>query len=290
MRSFHAFAKIFHKQVNNSTKKSCPLNRSDIAITAKHLTLQYRNKSILDDVSLDIYSGEVTALLGPNGTGKSSLLKLLCGEMSLTQQSNSLACLNYFGQPSSNWDKQILARHLGMLPQHSTLSFPFLVEEVVELGGLPLNVSKAELSQIACEKMELVGILSMAKQMYPQLSGGEKQRVHLARVLTQLHYAQSEQIFMLDEPTSALDLAHQHNTLRLAQDMARKGTAVVVVLHDLNLAAQYADRILLLNNGTIISDGSAWQTLTASNIDQVYGQKTILSPHPEYGFPVIMPA
>lgn len=262
----------------------------EIAIKAQHLTLQYGKKQILNDISLDIRLGEVTALLGPNGTGKSSLLKLLCGEASLSQQANSNASLQYFGKPTANWDKQQLARHLGMLPQHSTLSFPFLVEEVVELGGLPLNTSKAELSIIAREKMKQVDILAMAKQLYPQLSGGEKQRVHLARVLTQLHYAQSNRIFMLDEPTSALDLAHQHNTLQLVKEMAKTGTAVVLVLHDLNLAAQYTDRILLLDQGDIISDGNAWHTLTASNIEQVYGQKVLLSEHPQHGFPVIMPA
>ncbi len=262
----------------------------EIAIKAQHLTLQYGKKQILNDVSLDIRLGEVTALLGPNGTGKSSLLKLLCGEASLAQQANSKASLQYFGKPAANWDKQQLARHLGMLPQSSTLSFPFLVEEVVELGGLPLNASKAELCIIAREKMKQVGILPMAKQLYPQLSGGEKQRVHLARVLTQLHYAQSNRIFMLDEPTAALDLAHQHNTLQLVKDMAKTGTAVVVVLHDLNLAAQYADRILLLDQGDIMCDGNAWHTLTASNIEQVYGQKVLLSEHPQHGFPVIMPA
>lgn len=263
--------------------------QQEIAIKAQHLTLQYGKKRILNDVSLNIRLGEVTALLGPNGTGKSSLLKLLCGEASLAQQANSNASLQYFGKPVASWDKKQLARHLGMLPQHSTLSFPFLVEEVVELGGLPLNASKAELGIIAKEKMEQVGILAMAKQLYPQLSGGEKQRVHLARVLTQLHYAQSNRIFMLDEPTSALDLAHQHNTLQLVQDMAKTGTAVVVVLHDLNLAAQYADRILLLDQGSIISDGNAWDTLTELNIEQIYGQKVLISPHPQYGFPVIMP-
>ncbi|WP_245879906.1 heme ABC transporter ATP-binding protein [Vibrio gangliei] len=261
-------------------------SQHDIAIKARNLSLHYGKKNILNQLNLDIYQGKVTALLGPNGAGKSSLLKILCGE---SVCSSHEASLHYFGKPNVDWDKGLLARHLGILPQHSTLSFPFLVREVVELGGLPLGLPRKELALIAEEKMEQVGILSMASRHYPQLSGGEKQRVHLARVLTQLHLAQDNRIFMLDEPTSALDLAHQHNTLSLAKQMAQAGTAVVVVLHDLNLATQYADRILLLQGGNIVADGSAWQTLSPDNIYNVYGQSTLISTHPEYGFPVIMP-
>lgn len=269
--------------------KHLAITSTDIAIKARNITLQYGAKTILDSINLDIQSGQVTALLGPNGAGKSSLLKILCGEISLSDKAETKSSLHYFGKPTQDWHKDILAKHLGILPQHSTLSFPFLVREVVELGGLPHAISKNELREICQQKMQQVGISAFADRLYPQLSGGEKQRVHLARVLTQLHFAENHRIFMLDEPTSALDLRHQHKTLSLAQQMAQTGSAVVIVLHDLNLAAQYADRVLLLHNGTIVSDGNAWQTLSPENIEQVYGQKTLLSTHPEYGFPVIMP-
>lgn len=268
--------------------KSGQLAQGAVAIKARNINLSYGKRRILNDINLDIHSGQVTALLGPNGAGKSSLLKILCGEINLDNMASN-AYLHYFGKPSQDWDKAVLARHLGILPQHSTLNFPFLVREVVELGGLPLSVSKKELIAITQEKMQLVGILPLADHLYPRLSGGEKQRVHLARVLTQLHLAEQHRVFMLDEPTSALDLSHQHNTLQLAKQMAQSGSAVVIVLHDLNLAAQYSDRILLLHQGEIAADGNAWQTLSPQNIDKVYGQKTIISAHPEYGFPVIMP-
>lgn len=263
---------------------------SNMAIKARHISLNFGKKVILDDINLDIHFGQVTALLGPNGTGKSTLLKILCGEIPLSSSRHPNAELSYFGKPAADWNKQELARHLGILPQHSTLSFPFLVKEVVELGGLPLSLSNAELNQATKEKMQIVGMENMAEHSYPLLSGGEKQRVHLARVLTQLHQAGDKRIFMLDEPTSALDLAHQHNTLSLAKTMAQTGTAVVIVLHDLNLAAQYCDRILLLNNGEIVCDGSPWEALTAENIQAVYGQKTLVTSHPEQGFPVVLSA
>lgn len=266
------------------------INQAVNAITASNINLKYGSDVILDNINVEIKAGQVTALLGPNGAGKSSLLKILCGEQELNHTpTHSSPVIQYFGKPSTTWNKSVLAKHLGILPQHSTLSFPFLVKEVVKLGGLPLTVSNAELQNIAEEFMLNVGIDHLKNRLYPSLSGGEKQRVHLARVLTQLSQSNENKIFMLDEPTSALDLSHQHNTLMLAREMAQSGAAIVVVLHDLNLASQYADRILLLHQGKIVSDGSPWQALTSENIEDVYHQKTMIMPHPQYNIPVVIP-
>ncbi|WP_413478580.1 heme ABC transporter ATP-binding protein [Vibrio hibernica] len=264
------------------------------AIKARHIHLQFGNKLILNDLNLDIYQGQVTALLGPNGTGKSSLLKILSGEQSLPKKpklanNDQEPTLHYFGKAQQDWDKSQLAKQLGMLPQQSTLTFPFLAKEVVELGGIPLSLNNHDLKQTTQKTMATVGISDLSERSYPSLSGGEKQRVHLARVLTQLSSATDNCIFMLDEPTSALDLAHQHRTLSLAKTMADNGATVIIVLHDLNLTAQYADRILLLNQGEIIADGTPWETLTPENISQVYGYPTFIQPHPTYGFPVVYP-
>lgn len=275
---------------NKLTNPSKQINRTVNAITASNLNLKYGSKVILNNINIEIKAGQVTALLGPNGAGKSSLLKILCGEHELNNpQSLNPPAIQYFGKPSTEWNKSILAKHLGMLPQHSTLSFPFLVKEVVKLGGLPLTISNVELQNTSEEFMLNVGIDHLKNRLYPSLSGGEKQRVHLARVLTQLSQPNENKIFMLDEPTSALDLSHQHNTLMLARKMAKSGATIVVVLHDLNLASQYADRILLLNEGKIVADGSPWQTLTSENIENVYQQKTMIMTHPQYNIPVIIP-
>uniref|UniRef100_A0A5Q0TJE6 ATP-binding cassette domain-containing protein n=1 Tax=Vibrio algicola TaxID=2662262 RepID=A0A5Q0TJE6_9VIBR len=215
------------------------------------------------------------------------------GEQALSNPINRHAgktpSLHYFGRAQKDWQKSQLAKQLGMLPQHSTLTFPFLAKEVVELGGIPLGLNNHDLKHTTTKMMQQVGIPELSERSYPSLSGGEKQRVHLARVLTQLSHAQHNCIFMLDEPTSALDLAHQHNTLALAKSMASKGAAVIVVLHDLNLTAQYADRILLLNQGDIVADGAPWHTLTPDNILQVYGYQTLVQAHPHYDFPVVHP-
>ncbi len=260
------------------------MNRSkEPFISAHNLHLKFGHRKIIDGISINIFPGQVTALLGSNGAGKSSLLKLINGEI----PSNSE--VSYLGLLRSKWNKGKLAKHLGMLPQHSTLSFPFLAKEVVELGAMPLNISRSTIQDKASEMMKKVDVDSLSDRLYPSLSGGEKQRVHLARILLQLSSSEKK-ILMLDEPTSALDLAHQHSTLKLANDLASEGAAVIIVLHDLNLAAQYADRLVFLSEGKVVEDDSPWSALKPSVIEQVYGFTTLVDKHPQHDFPVVYPA
>ncbi|ENM5840568.1 heme ABC transporter ATP-binding protein [Vibrio mimicus] len=255
-----------------------------IATQGSDLCVTYGSRLVLDHVHITLRCGEVAALLGPNGAGKSTLLKLLSGEMAST------GSLRYFDLPSEQWPAEKLARHLGILPQQSTLSFPFTAQEVVELGAIPLRLPRKEVERVARYYMQKTDVLHLASSLYPSLSGGEKQRLHLARVLTQLHQAGKQRILMLDEPTSALDLAHQHNTLQLARQLANEEEcAVVVVLHDLNLAAQYADRMILLHQGKIVCDATPWQALTAERIEQVYGYQALIAAHPTQDFPMVYP-
>jgi len=257
----------------------------DTVLSAKHVSMTFGNRTVLEEINIELRAGEVTTLLGPNGAGKSTLLKLLCGEIP------SSCDIRYFGRPRQQWLPEDLAKHLGMLPQHSTLSFPFLAHEVVELGAIPLNVPTKEAQALARKYMAMTDVSHLSERLYPSLSGGEKQRLHLARVLVQLDRAQHQKILMLDEPTSALDLAHQHNTLKIARRLADEfSTAVVVVLHDLNLAAQYSDRLVVLNQGKIVCDAAPWQALNSDLIKKVYGYDSIVSPHPTLNFPMIFPA
>lgn len=253
------------------------------AISANDVSVSFGERVILDNVSIELNSGEVTTLLGPNGAGKSTLLKLLCGE------TESDADVAYFGQSRKQWNPKTLSKHLGLLPQHSTLSFPFLTSEVVELGAIPLDMANKDTKKLALQYMQQADVAHLANRLYPSLSGGEKQRVHLARVLTQLHLSGDKKILMLDEPTSALDLAHQHNTLAIARELAdNHNTAVVVVLHDLNLASQYSDRIVILHNGKLVADGAPKDAINSEMIERVYGYKTIITRHPQLGFPVVL--
>ncbi|WP_157619211.1 heme ABC transporter ATP-binding protein [Psychromonas aquimarina] len=264
------------------------INNNSPAISCEHLFLNLGGKQLLDDLSLTIHTSQVTTLLGPNGAGKSSLLKILCGETAYDKRAQS--SIRYFGTAQCEWPKQKLAAHLGVLPQQSSLNFAFTVKEVAALGLLPLGLAPQQAQSVLSEKMDKTGISHLSDRLYPSLSGGEKQRVHLARVLTQISQSRHQTILMLDEPTSALDLCHQHNTLNIARQMADAGAAVIVVLHDLNLAAQYSDRIIVLNEGKIQADGTPWQALNETMIKAVYGQKTLVSKHPQADYPVVYAA
>ncbi|USD66801.1 heme ABC transporter ATP-binding protein [Vibrio sp. SCSIO 43136] len=253
------------------------------SLSVSGLSVSFGHKTILDNISVDFKPGQVTTLLGPNGAGKSTLLKILAGE---SGDQYEVFC---FGKVNKEWDKRLLAQQVAMLPQHSGLTFPFLAHEVVEMGGIPLDCSQMEIQSIAQEQMNKLEINALSQRLYPSLSGGEKQRVHFARVLTQLAQS-SEPILMLDEPTSALDPAHQHTCLKHARELADLGATVIVVLHDLNLAAQYSDRLLMLHEGKLVADGTPWEVLTQGNIESTYHYRALITPHPTYGFPTVMTA
>lgn len=259
-------------------------------VELRNLTLQRGARRILSQLSLDLHAGELTVLLGPNGTGKSSLLKCISGEIPVQGE------IRLFGQPHAHWPAQALARRMAILPQSSALSFSFLAREVVALGRLPHASGKTADEVIIQHCLQAVGAEHLADSAYTVLSGGEKQRIHFARVLAQLddQAANSPQadarpalaqpkLLMLDEPTSALDLSHQHQTLQTAQHRARQGDAVLVILHDLNLAARYADRVLLLNHGHIQADGAPEDVLTPERIRQTFAFDAQVFRHPETG-------
>lgn len=252
------------------------------AIDFSELSLTLGNKTILKQASASIKAGEFTILLGPNGTGKSSLLKLISREW------KTKGDVSYFGRALNEWNPAHLAKHLGILPQHSNLTFAFTAKEVVELGGLNLHSCQKGIEKIAHQNMEQTDVIHLADRQFPSLSGGEKQRVHLARVLTQLSQCEDKCALLLDEPTSALDLGHQHKTLQLAKRMADRGAAVVAVIHDLNLAAQYGDRLIVLNRGEIAADGTPEQVLTPELIQSVYQWSVDVITHPTGHYPVVI--
>ena len=280
--------------LNNATLINEQLNTNSIdlehsfaarrAFCFKELQLNLGNKTILQRVSADFHAGQLTILLGPNGTGKSSLLKVLTQELPIKGE------VFFDDKPVQQWSSRTLAKHLGVLPQSSSLVFNFTAREVVELGGIALDCSNDDIQRLALGNMQCTDTDHLADRLYPSLSGGEKQRVHFARVLTQLEQSGDNKILLLDEPTAALDLSHQHQTLSLAKKLAEQGAAVLIVMHDLNLAAQYADRVMILNGGKIVADGQPWQVITENNIEQVYQCKTRVIAHPDLGYPMVISA
>lgn len=255
-------------------------------IEAKNVSVAVGAKKILNDVSVEIKAGEVVVLLGANGAGKSTLLKAMCGDVKLTSGEIYLEnrCL-------SAWNYHELARKRAVLSQHSTLNFPFTAQEVALLGRNPHirgRESKKDL-EIVSEALQLVEAAHLADQSFPTLSGGEQQRVHLARVLAQIWERQTERYLLLDEPVASLDLAHQHLTLQTARNFARENTAVLCVLHDLNLAAAYADKIMILQNGRVFACGKPWKVLKSEIIREVFGIDAIVTRHPKFDIPLIVP-
>lgn len=231
-----------------------------------HLNIRLGQRAVIEDLSLALPTKKCIGLLGANGAGKSTLLKAISQELPyqgrICWQEQDLSC----------WTTSQLSKKMGFLTQHSFLNFAFSVEEVVLLGRIMHSTSNQENERIARELMVLFEIDHLAKNNYVLLSGGEKQRVHAARVWAQLYEPKTieSKILLLDEPTSALDLKHQHLLLNQARVFAADNNIVIVVVHDLNLAARYCDCLLLLHNGQLVGQGQPKEVLTHENIKMVY--------------------
>ena len=252
-------------------------------MSIESLSMARGGRLVLSDVSFSLVAGEVLVVLGPNGAGKSSLLAALSGEIL-----PSTGHIRLLGQTLAAWDDQARARQLAVLPQSPTLGFGFNVEEVVSMGRLPYATGLVVDASIIKQSMKTADVLHLAQRNYLSLSGGERQRVHLARVLAQLGEGETGQVLLLDEPTAMLDPTHQHACLQAVRDLAQKGVAVLVILHDLNLAARYADRIMLLKQGQCQSLGSVEQVLSETQLAGVFDLPVLITKHPLRGHPVVM--
>ncbi|MFK3978929.1 heme ABC transporter ATP-binding protein [Micromonospora sp. NPDC050397] len=252
-----------------------------VAIEIRNLRVRLGGRLVLDEVDLEVRAGELLALVGPNGAGKSTLLAAACGDVPATAGS-----INVQGAPLGRWTPVRLARQRAVLPQRTTLAFPFTSVEVVGMGRTPWagRPEQDQDAEAVAEAMRLTETTGLADRPFPTLSGGEQARVALARVL-----AQRTPILLLDEPTAALDLHHQELVLGVARDRARAGGAVVAVLHDLGLAAAYADRVALLADGRLVADGSPGQVFTADRLGPAYRHDIEIIPHPRTGAPLVLP-
>ncbi|MEM7029031.1 MAG: heme ABC transporter ATP-binding protein [Chloroflexota bacterium] len=257
-------------------------------LEAHDLSFRVGQKTLVNRISLLVEVGQIVAVVGPNGAGKSTLLKLLTGEL---QPDNGVVWL--MGKPLDDWPIAEQAKMRAVLPQRSNLAFPFTVSEVVLMGRTPYNQGRETMEDqaIVIETLQAVGMSDFADRTYTTLSGGEQQRVQLARVLAQIwtNIGKETCYLLLDEPTASLDLAHQYQTLRLAKQVAEKGIGVLTILHDLNLAAQYADTILILSQGDQVAQGSPKEMLTVDIIAQAFDISVVVLPHPKQDCPLIVP-
>jgi iron complex transport system ATP-binding protein len=244
---------------------------------------------LLADVGLCLRPGELVCVAGPNGAGKSTLVRVVAGALQPTQ-----GRVDFFGRPLSEIGGAELARRRAVVSQRSEIAFGFTSLEVVLLGRHPHSErpeGKRDL-EAAQQALQLVEVGHLAERDVTTLSGGERQRVEIARALAQLtsDVPAGETALLLDEPTSNLDLAHQHAVLALARATSQQGRLVVAVLHDLNLAAQYADRLVLLEGGRVAADGPPRDILNSDLIWQVFRTRTLVIPHPELDCPLVVSA
>ena len=257
-------------------------------LKARQARFQARQKVLLDDVSIELPTGQLLAIVGPNGAGKSTLVHLLGGELTA---SGGQVLLD--DRPLAAWPSRERARRLAVLPQHSTLNFPFTAFDVVLMGRTPhlRGGERAHDYAVAEAALAAVNLSAFADRLYPTLSGGERQRVQFARVLAQLWEASASggRYLLLDEPTASLDLAHQHQLLAIAQDLARQGVGVMVVLHDLNLAAQYSDQMVILQAGQRLAAGAPHEVLTPEMIQRAFAVPALVMRHPQLSSPLVLP-
>lgn len=248
------------------------------AITVRGVRVLLGGAAVLDGVDLDVPYGRVLALVGPNGAGKSTLLGVLTGDV--RPQAGDVLLDD---RPLGTWTAKELARTRAVLMQANQVTFSFTAREVVEMGRAPWPASDND-TAIIDDAVARVDAEYLVDRPFPALSGGEKARVSLARVL-----AQNTAIVLLDEPTAALDLRHQEDVLRIARDLAATGRAVVVVLHDLSVAAAYADEVAMLAGGVIVAHGSPEAVFTEQRVAEVYGAPVRVMADPDTGRPIILP-
>lgn len=240
-------------------------------LAARDIRLMRDGRPVLAGASLAVTPGEMVGVIGPNGAGKSSLLQVL--SRALTADTGAVTL---DGQRLSDWPRAALARRRAVLPQAPSVAFPFRVQDVVALGRSP----HAGLSDRATDRAVVAGAMAesgishLAGRLYGTLSGGERQRVHLARVLAQVWSPPEDGgtcYLLLDEPTNNLDLAHQHELLAQARSFAAAGGGVLVILHDPNLAAAYADRVAIVAGGQVVVDTPPATGLRPETLTEVFG-------------------
>lgn len=255
-------------------------------LEAHQLVARAGRRTLLHDVSVTARSGEVLAVLGPNGAGKSTLMSLLAGDRRPDRGSVVLG-----GQDLQRMASLVRARRRAVLPQESRVAFPFSALDVVLLGRYPHHggVERCRDRRIAGALLERVGLADKAGRPFTALSGGEQLRAQVARVFAQLTDAEDGGVLLLDEPTASLDMPHAATVLRMAREAAAEGAAVLAVLHDLNLAARFADRLLILKDGRVAGDGTPTELLTAETVASVWEQPCVVLSHPADGGPLVVP-
>lgn len=261
--------------------------RENDRLVLDEVSVRRQGRFLLEEVSLSLALGEFVAVIGPNGAGKSTLMRVAAGLLAPCEGAVTLG-----SKPLSTFTAAELASRRAMLTQEQTLDARFSVAELVRFGvpGWRGTQERERLVRLVAETVEEVGLEALAQRDVTTLSGGERQRAHLARILVQLRWHSYKGFLFLDEPVSAQDIARQGQILSLARAHTGKGGACLAILHDLNWAAAFADRIVVLDKGRVYASGTANEIITSEMLADVFGlPNSILGHHHETGRPFILP-
>lgn len=254
------------------------------ALEVNDIEFGYNENPILKDVSFSIKKGEFISIIGPNGSGKSTLLKTLNNIYTPNKGEIYL-----HGKNIEEFKRLEIAKKISLVPQETNINYEFTVEDIVSMGRHPykgrFEKENLEDKSIVEEALKLTSTIDLRNRLITEISGGEKQRVVIAKAL-----AQNSSIILLDEPTSNLDINHQIEVLNLLRDLNKdKNTTIIIILHDINLAARYSDRIIFLNDGEIISEGSPEDVITKKNIKRAYHMDVYLEKNKYTNTPYLVP-
>jgi iron complex transport system ATP-binding protein len=252
-------------------------------LAARGLRLGYDDRTVVDDLDVDIPDGGLTVIVGPNASGKSTLLKALARTLT-----PSAGTVFLDGAPIRSYRSKAVARRIAMLPQNPIAPEGITVRDLVSRGRFPhqdvWHPSSGDDRRAVKDALEQTNTLDLADRSVDALSGGQRQRVWIAMVL-----AQETDVVLLDEPTTFLDIAHQYDVLELAASLHAAGRTVVAVLHDLNQAARYASNVIAMDQGRIVAEGPADLVVTAELVERVFGLSCVVIPDPETGTPLVVP-
>ncbi|WP_018236456.1 heme ABC transporter ATP-binding protein [Ensifer sp. BR816] len=256
-------------------------------IRASDISVRLGGRPVLHGVSFEAAPGRMTAIVGPNGSGKTTTLKAISGELRLfrgevTINGHDIARLR-------PWE---LAVKRGVLPQSTVISFPFTVREIVGLGLSTGGSDASGFDRTVDHALDAVDLAGFSGRFYQELSGGEQQRVQLARVLCQISAPVSDgepRYLLLDEPVSSLDIRHQLTIMRLARQFCEQGGGVIAVMHDLNLTAMFADQMVMMKSGRIRALGAPKDVLTNETMEAVFGCRMQVSMAPARDVPFVLP-
>ena len=236
----------------------------------KSLSFSINDKLLIGDINLDIFEGDMVSIIGPNGSGKSTLIKLISNE--LDANSGSIIIKDKL---NSSWSIKELSKFRAVLTQSGHLSFPFSTFDIIKMGRYPFDTNKDVNDKICVELIDLLDLNNQIDQVYTTLSGGEKQRVQLARVFAQIWSDNTYEgkILMLDEPTSFLDIKHQYSLFKILKSLNNKGLTIMMVLHDINHALSYSEKIIMLKDSNLMGFGKINEIINSEILEKLFNLK-----------------